>query len=204
MAALFEWIERIQSYENTANNWDYMTQLKLFVDRGGQDLKFIDVVSSLVARGCDEAHCSTQPIPFIEQRRRNFEVLIYDIFDIQSNMNVLSTSDSTNQENPPYNYEYMEKYIQSKRSKIEGNIFVSQNEALDGTPYFSTEYRFNSFILALRSSALYGLVANKKFFLGDVSQGLRGFHAGLFNLVVFLANVKVESIAKDSCDEVSF
>lgn len=207
MVAIFEWIDRIQNYFDNASNSNYMSQLKLFVERGAIDLDFFDSVSSLVARGCYGIHCSSQPIPFMDQRRSNFEKLIYDVFDIQSSLKVVSSgtvsSTSTNQE-PQYNYEYAEKWLQSKRSKIESNILVSQNEALDGKPYFSTAYKFNHFISALRSSALYGLAQNKVFFLYDSSKGSRGFNAGLVNLAIFLANVMVESIVTDSCDEVNW
>lgn len=206
MIAIFEWIDRIQTYYDSASNSNYMSQLKLFVERGAIDLDFFDSLSSLVARGCYGAHCSNQPIPFMDQRRSNFEKLIYGIFDIQSSLKVVSsgtTSSSANQE-PQYNYEYAEKWIQSKRSKIESNIFISQNEALEGMPYFSTAYNFNNFISALRSSALYGLAQNKVFFLYDTSKGSRGFKAGLVNLAIFLANAMVESIVTDSCDEINW
>lgn len=204
MVGIFEWIDRVQSYDNRSTNWNYMTQLKLFVDRGAKDLKFIDTVSSIVTRGCDGDYCSTQPISFIEERRQNFEVLIYEIFDLQSSLTLTSGALVSTIQEPPYDYEFAEKWIQSKRSIIESNVFVSQNEALDGKPYFSTAYRFNSFISALRSSSLYGLTENKIFFLGDDSKGLRAFNAGLVNLAAFLANVMVESIALDSCDELGW
>ena len=194
----------MQSYDNPSTNWNYIAQLKLFVDRGAKDLKFIDTVSNIVARGCDSQYCSTQPVPFIEERRRNFEKLIFDIFDIQSSLKLTSGSSTSTNQVPRYDYEFAEQWIQSKRSLIESTIFVSQNEALDGKAYFSTAYRFNSFITALRSSSLYGLSEYKVFFLGDPSKGLRGFNAGLVNLAAFLANVMVESITTDSCDEVGW
>lgn len=201
MVGLFEWIDRVQSYDSPSTNWNYMTQLKLFVDRGATDLKFIDGVSSLVARGCDDLHCSTSPVPFLEQRRKNFETLL-DTFDVHESLQVASTSTSSLV--PSYDYEYAETWIQAKRSKIEGNIFISQNEALSGMPYFSTAFRFDSFISALRASALYGLAENKVFFLGDASKGEQAFNAGLVNLAGFLSNVMVESITTDSCDELNW
>ena len=205
MVALFEWIDRIQSYDN-GSDWNYITQLKLFVHRGAKDLKFIDAVSSLVSRGCDGVYCSTQPTPFMEQRRKNFEFLIYNIFDIQSSLKQISSSSSLSsiQPQPRFDYEYTEKYIQSKRSKMESNIFVSKNDALNGNPYYSTAFRFNSFISALRTSSLYGLSGSKVFFLGGATEDVKGFHAGLVNLAAFLANTMVESIRTDSCDEVSW
>jgi hypothetical protein len=205
MVGIFEWIDRVQSYDNRPTNWNYLTQLKLFVDRGAQDIKFIDTVSSIVARGCDRDYCSTQPIPYLEERRRNFETLIYDVFDIQSSLNVVgSESASATDKTLRYDYKFAEEWIQSKRSIIESNVFVSRNEALDGVPYFSTAYRFDSFISALRSSSLFGLTESKVFFLGDSAKGLRGLNAGLVNLAAFLANAIAESITIDSCDEMSW
>ncbi|KAL7521361.1 hypothetical protein ACHAWX_006029 [Stephanocyclus meneghinianus] len=203
MVAIFEWIDRIQSYDNVSTKWNYMTQLKMFVDRGVKDLKFIDTVSSLVARGCDDFYCATQPIPFMEQRKKNFEILIFEIFDIRGSLHLASISASSALQ-PRYDYQYAEKWILSKRSKIESNIFISQNMALNGMPYFSTAYRFDSFLSALRTSALYGLAENKPFFLSDQEMSLRGLNAGLFNLAAFLGNAMVESINSDSCDEVNF
>jgi hypothetical protein len=210
MVGIFEWIDRVQSYDNRPTNWNYMTQLKLFVDRGAQDSNFIDTVSSIVARGCDDDYCSTQPIPYLEERRRNFETLIYDIFDIQSSLKVVASSsssaesDASTEKQLRYDYKFAERWIQSKRTIVESNVFVSQNEALDGMPYYSTAYQFNSFISALRSSSLFGLTDSKVFFLGDASKGLRGLNAGLVNLAAFLANAMAESITTDSCDEVGW
>ncbi|KAL3786229.1 hypothetical protein HJC23_002480 [Cyclotella cryptica] len=202
MVAIHEWIDRVQSHNNVSTNWNYMTQLKLFVDRGAKDFKFIDTVSSLVSRGCDDFYCATQPIPFMEQRKKNFEILINDIFDLPRSLHAVSTSTLSGIE-PSYDYQFAEKWIQSKRSKIESNIFLSQNKALNGMPYFSTAYRFDSFISALRTSALYGLAEGKLFFLSNEETGLRALHAGLFNLAAFLGNTMVESINNDSCDEMS-
>ncbi|KAL7468709.1 hypothetical protein ACHAXS_009459 [Conticribra weissflogii] len=189
--SLFEWIERIQSYSNSVSKWDYMEQLKIFVDEGFNDSGFIDAVSSVVTRGCDEYYCSTKAIYMMEQRRRNFEFLIHDIFGLGS----------STQSQPRYDYDHFEKWVQSKRSRIEGTILISQNNYVQGLPYFSQSFTFDSFISALRVTARFGVSDGLFFYVGDPVSGERGFRAGVVNLAAFLANAMVESIVHDSCDE---
>lgn len=194
---LFEWIDRVQSYVNSDSKWEYKAQLKLFVDGGFKDWQFIDAVSSVMTRGCDEYYCSTQTIHMLEERRKNFQVLITDVFNLGSSNAYPVTSPQ-----PRYDYDHFERWLHSRRSRIEGSVFVSQNRAVNGNPYFSQSYKFSSFISSLRVTAKYGVSDNKFFFIGDVLRGKRGFTAGLVNLAAFFANVMVESIRDDSCDEV--
>eukprot|EP00571_Detonula_confervacea_P012972 CAMPEP_0172305388 /NCGR_PEP_ID=MMETSP1058-20130122/6691_1 /TAXON_ID=83371 /ORGANISM="Detonula confervacea, Strain CCMP 353" /LENGTH=1217 /DNA_ID=CAMNT_0013016979 /DNA_START=73 /DNA_END=3723 /DNA_ORIENTATION=+ len=208
---LFDWVERVQSYSNPESKWDYMAQLKLFVDGGmgmeegdggdGDDsLKFIDAVSSVLTRGCDGFYCSGQTIHFMEERRRNFETLIHDIFNLQERLDGLPAPSSQ----PKYDFDHAMRWIHSKRSKIESNILVSKNSALNGMSYFSQEYKFEPFLSALRTTSYYGVGGERSFFLGDESESLRGFNAGLVNLAFFLANAMAESITNDSCDEINW
>lgn len=189
--SLFEWIERIQSYSNSDSKWDYMEQLKLYVDEGFKDSGFIDAVSSVVTRGCDDYYCSTHAIFMMEERRKNFEFLVHDIFGLGS----------TTQSQPRYDYDHFEKWVQSKRTRIEGTVLVSQNNYVEGLPYFSQSFTFDSFITALRVTARFGVSDGLFFYVGDPVSGERGFRAGVVNLAAFLANAMVESIVYDSCDE---
>ncbi|KAL7478358.1 hypothetical protein ACHAW6_004124, partial [Cyclotella cf. meneghiniana] len=66
--ALFEWVERIQSYNY--NGWNYIDQLHQFVDGGQQDVSFINTVSEILtgAIGSD--------VPFTGRRWANFNLLL--------------------------------------------------------------------------------------------------------------------------------
>ena len=68
ITGMFEWIERIQSYPN----WDYINNLKRFVDGGMVDEAFIDTVSSIFTRDCHFPNCSALEITKREQRKTNF------------------------------------------------------------------------------------------------------------------------------------
>ena len=229
IVALFHWIDRVQSYSNGETGWDYLDQLKRFVDGGMKEddgTSFIDTVSSVLTRNCDGYYCSMQTIHFLEERRRNFNILIHDIFNLQENFGG-GSSQSLSQ--PKYDFDYAMRWLHSKRSRIEGNIFVSKHNALDGVSYFSQEYRYEPFLSALRTTAYFGVGEQRFFFVSDEKEGLRGFNAGktplfhpcyinmyvlahlithlfcpttgLANLAFFLANAMAESITNDSCDE---
>ena len=181
MVALFDWVERIQSYSNGDSKWNYLDQLKFFVD-GGMTMegtgKFIDAVSSVVTRGCDGMYCSQQTIHFMDERKKNFETLIHDIFNLRGTI----VPDPKPQ--PKYDFDYAMRWLGNKRSKIEGNIIVSKNDALNGVSYFSQTYKFEPLMSALRTTSFYGLGDQRYFFLGDETLGLRGFNAGKYVLRV--------------------
>ena len=193
LAGLVEWVDRVQTYKNRRTGFDYLVSLRAFVDGGLRNPDFIDNVSSVLSRGCDGRMCSSQTIPFFDERRKNFETLLYDVFAFPGVGRTKVT----------YDYQYAEAWLHENRAVIEGNVFVSQNNALGGTSYYSTQYRFGPFLDALRKMALEGAGAGerRRFFLYDEDEGLRGLNAGLANLSLFLANAMAESIADDSCDE---
>ena len=56
MVGLFEWVDRIQSYDK--NGWNYMEELKAFVDSGYDDFEFVDRVSSILNLGCHSPPCT--------------------------------------------------------------------------------------------------------------------------------------------------
>ena len=47
---MFYWIESVQGYN--VDGWDYLTELRSFVEGGMSDRGFIDAVSGIVNRGC--------------------------------------------------------------------------------------------------------------------------------------------------------
>ena len=55
IAGMFYWIESVQSYNK--EGWDYLTELKSFVEGGMSDTSFIDGVSGIVNRGCHNPVC---------------------------------------------------------------------------------------------------------------------------------------------------
>lgn len=159
--------------------------------------EFINKVSSVVTRGCDEYLCSTHTINFLKQRQENFETLIYDIFKLGNGQ-----GGSEPPQTVVYDYEYAEKWLHLKRPKIEGNILTSRHHKLKGrVPYYSQAFRFLPFISSIRTAAKYGVGDGRYFFISDADKGLRGFNAGLVNLAAFLANAMAEAIDHDSCEE---
>lgn len=48
----------VQSYYNSTNEWEYLTQLNKFVDDDMKDESFIEAVNNIVARGCHLPPCS--------------------------------------------------------------------------------------------------------------------------------------------------
>ena len=76
--AFFEWTERIQRYRSYVNN------LIQFVDNGMTDDYFIDMVSRIVAFGCHTENCGGRDVRNAQQRKDNFYMIINDVFDIPS------------------------------------------------------------------------------------------------------------------------
>ena len=80
ITGMFEWIERVQSYRsqrmagvwNVALDFDYIKNLKMFVDGGMTDDSFIDTVSSIFTRGCHLPNCSSLEIRKSLERKANF------------------------------------------------------------------------------------------------------------------------------------
>ena len=64
IAGMFYWVNAVQSYDR--KDWNYLTELKKFVDDGGldtleapSDSGFIHAVSGIVNRGCHDPPCGT-------------------------------------------------------------------------------------------------------------------------------------------------
>lgn len=56
MVGLFEWVDRIQSYDR--DGWNYINELKAFADGGYDDFDFVDRVSSIINLGCHSPPCT--------------------------------------------------------------------------------------------------------------------------------------------------
>ena len=71
IAGMFYWIESLQSYN--VGGWDYITELKKYVDDGMADNSFIDAVSGIVNRGCHNPPCAAGPVDGGFERSENFK-----------------------------------------------------------------------------------------------------------------------------------
>lgn len=75
---IFEWIDRIQSYtgvDSSISEWDYMSNLMQFVDKGMVDDSFIDTVSSIFVKGC-HSDCTSIDITMSQERKENFKTVL--------------------------------------------------------------------------------------------------------------------------------
>ena len=71
IAGMFYWVEELQSYN--VGGWNYITELKKFVDGGMKDgNSFINAVSGIVNRGCHNPPCAAGPVDGESDRSSNF------------------------------------------------------------------------------------------------------------------------------------
>mmetsp|Transcript_11834 Transcript_11834/g.21351 ORF Transcript_11834/g.21351 Transcript_11834/m.21351 type:complete len:177 (+) Transcript_11834:1456-1986(+) len=83
---MLEWSDRVQSYYDSNTGWDYLDQLKKFVDGGMIDDEFIDAVINIVTRKChddsfdDQWHLEEENNVFQASRRNNFRKIIDEVF----------------------------------------------------------------------------------------------------------------------------
>jgi len=79
IAGMFYWVESLQSY--TVGGWDYITELKKYVDGGMIGNSFIDAVSGIVNRGCHNPPCMAGDVDGREDRSANFRKVL-TVFDL--------------------------------------------------------------------------------------------------------------------------
>ncbi|KAL7470586.1 hypothetical protein ACHAXS_010832 [Conticribra weissflogii] len=77
---LFEWADRVQSYNDSG--WNYMQELQKFYDDGMVGDEFIFQVINIFTRGCHNGLCAENDIRFREKRRDYFRKIIFDIFNL--------------------------------------------------------------------------------------------------------------------------
>lgn len=79
IAGFFYWTESVQSY-NASGTWDYVSELRKFVDSGmpnpGSDTGFIHAVSGIVNRGCYNPPCGSGELDAGPKRAQNFETVL--------------------------------------------------------------------------------------------------------------------------------
>ncbi len=77
IAGMFYWVESVQSYN--VGGWDYMSELKKFVDNGLQGNDFIDAISGIVNRGCHNPPCGTGDLDGGPERAQNFVKVLKEL-----------------------------------------------------------------------------------------------------------------------------
>jgi hypothetical protein len=80
IAGMFYWVESLQSY--SSGGWDYITELKKWVDGGMSSNSFIDSVSGIVNRGCHSPPCASGSVDGQFERAANF-LKVLEVFDLK-------------------------------------------------------------------------------------------------------------------------
>ena len=76
---MFYLVESLQSYN--VGGWNYIDELKKYVDNGMSGNSFIDAVSGIVNRGCHDPPCATGDVDGKADRATNFYKVLSE-FDI--------------------------------------------------------------------------------------------------------------------------
>ena len=74
IAGLFRWITEIQEYD--VDGFNYMRQLRTYVDNGLKDSNFLDSVSGIVSQGCHKPPCRAGAQFLREEKRANFAKIL--------------------------------------------------------------------------------------------------------------------------------
>ena len=202
IVALFEWVERIQSY-NDDNGWNYMEQLHAVMEGDLlNDLKFeqnhfIDAVGGIVHQGCPSPPCdkdNLQRVHLARERKANFKVVL-EALELPVRGAI---------------FREMELHLITVKQDFEDVILLSKtpNPKKGGkTMHQSYRYHFADFIESLRLMSDIGFEGNQ-FYIGQSSSdgggGGMDMNAGMFNIAMFLTQAVVMSIQDDACDEVSY
>ncbi len=67
---MFYWVEELQLHN--VGGWNYITELKKFVNGRMQGSRFINAVSGIVNRGCHNPPCAAGPVDGEFNRLSNF------------------------------------------------------------------------------------------------------------------------------------
>eukprot|EP00569_Conticribra_weissflogii_P000939 CAMPEP_0171353700 /NCGR_PEP_ID=MMETSP0878-20121228/44328_1 /TAXON_ID=67004 /ORGANISM="Thalassiosira weissflogii, Strain CCMP1336" /LENGTH=590 /DNA_ID=CAMNT_0011859655 /DNA_START=272 /DNA_END=2042 /DNA_ORIENTATION=- len=98
IAGLFYWMESVQTYN--VDGWDYLTELRSFVEGGMTGTSFIDAVSGIVNRGCHNPPCGTGELDGRMERSDNFNKVLDAFFggvipQVTAPITVTETSDTS-------------------------------------------------------------------------------------------------------------
>lgn len=79
----FQWIDQVELYQHATENLDYMKDLDAFVQSGFVDVnRFIDIVDKALPFGCVESSCLAEEERVRNERRDNFQNLIFNVLDL--------------------------------------------------------------------------------------------------------------------------
>lgn len=70
IAGLFFWVQEVQTWNS--DGFNYLQDIKAFVDGGMTDDSFINAVSGIVNRGCPRAQCPSGAVDGLSDRKQNF------------------------------------------------------------------------------------------------------------------------------------
>lgn len=189
--ALFEWVERIQSYDD--GKWSYIKQLHsmmegdLFSELRFERTHFIDSVGSLLTQGCPFPPCdknNQQRLHMSQERKSNFRLTLEAL-----GLPIKSTA-----------FREMESYLTSVKQIFEDVVLRSKHPKHKQT-YQSYRYHFTDFMESLRLMSDVGF-DGKQFFIGQGSNDDEvDINAGMLNLALFLTYSMLMAIQDDACDE---
>ena len=195
LTSMFEWTERVQIYDD-GKGWNYIKELKKFVDTGMYDMDFIHAVSGIVTQGCHDPPCkganskinggfgSATEVRKAEERVKNFETAL-EALDAGGEKALVRALTNFMSEN-----------------KEAMNTKILQSQTPEGQLYPSYRYRLSDFLSALTTISKDG-VAGKKFYAGDPSVAT-GVRYGIVNVVMFIAQAYKEAIQYDACEYIYF
>lgn len=94
------------------------------------------------------------------------------------------------------------QFLESEDVKegMKWTVFQAHNSP-DGIPYPTTRYSYDGLVTSLREMSGDGITSDGRSFVFYTGQDVRRIEYGLANLAAFLANVMVESLGYDTCDE---
>jgi len=200
IVALFEWSERVQSYNND-DGWNYIQELTNFNWEGdligklqfsllqNEPSHFIDGVGGVLEQGCPYPPCdSTNPkrLRWKSRRKKNFITAVEGVgLPVKSDL-----------------FRETEKQF-TKVENFEDVLLVSKSP-VDGKVYQSYRYHFTDFMESLRKMTDIGF-DDDFFFIGQGQEygggGLSPSNSGLVNIALFLSYAIEMSILDDACDE---
>eukprot|EP00804_Cyclotella_cryptica_P016182 CCRYP_005704-RA/>CCRYP_005704-RA protein AED:0.09 eAED:0.09 QI:0/0.84/0.78/1/0.92/0.85/14/873/1725 len=230
IAGMFYWIESVQSYNN--EGWDYLTELRAFVEGGMSDTSFIDGVSGIVNRGCHNPPCGTGALDGGLERSANFKKALEAFFDGSTpeiSSPVTTPSDSAvidgSTDGVSQSFSDTPKPTRQPVSPssdvgiiVSSSPYIDLERALEASKdaidndlflYQTPDFQWipsTVYRYADFFESLYIMstegVAGKTFYIGEDVQN--GHVYGLVNIAAFLAQSMKETIQYDACDENSW
>lgn len=188
VTSMFEWTERVQSFDDL-KGWNYLDELRKFVDGGLFDFDFFDATSGLIDQGCIDPPCAgssagqmgSKEVHLKDERRNNFQTILQAL-NTGSEKALLRG---------------MVKYFSDMSDVMNGQILRSQTP--QGQLYPSHRYTLDDMLASMTYMAETG-VGGRKFYIGESKMG-DGVKYGVVNAAVFLAQAYKEAIQFDACDE---